>query len=81
MTYGNLGVKKTWKHFLDTLSQDVYFYHKDEFTKTFPDLELEFPCVLHYHGQDQVEVLIKAEEFELLDLDGLMAEIQYRKKN
>lgn len=44
ITYGNLGMKKKWKEFIESLEVPVEFLHRDEFVKQYPDEEKKFPA-------------------------------------
>ncbi|UCG69140.1 MAG: hypothetical protein JSV09_15370 [Thermoplasmata archaeon] len=43
ITYGNLGMKKKWKEFIESLEIPMEFLHRDEFVKKYPDEERKFP--------------------------------------
>ncbi len=43
LTYGNLGMKKDWREFVESLDIPVEFLHRDEFKASFPDEETNFP--------------------------------------
>ncbi len=46
LTYGHFGEKKEWRQFLEELSIDAVFLHKDEFEEQYPGVVFELPCVL-----------------------------------
>jgi len=33
LTYGNLGMKREWRQFIQTLPYEIQFFHKDEFIR------------------------------------------------
>jgi hypothetical protein len=74
ITYGNLGVRKKWKEFIEKLPHDAYFYHKDEFTKEFSILENQFPAVFYFDGK-QPKLLIPTEELSAMTLEQLIKDI------
>jgi len=46
LTYGNLGMKREWKEFIQHLSFKIIFLHKDEFLKDYPSFShVSFPAV------------------------------------
>ena len=43
LIYGNLGMNREWKEFVEDLPLPVSFLHKDEFSEEYPDEKAEFP--------------------------------------
>jgi hypothetical protein len=74
ITYGNTGVKKEWKDFIQSLSIKSEFLHKDEFIKKYPDENnQEFPCVFVLQN-NKLKLLISAKEINSVDsLDSLIS--------
>lgn len=72
VTYGPFGMKKDWREFVRLLPYDVYFLHKNEYEKKYPENKITYPAVLEIKGHD-VLVKIKTEEFDSIkSLDDLM---------
>jgi hypothetical protein len=72
LTFGNLGMKKDWKNYIDELKVDVEFLHKDEFDKEYGLKEVKFPAGFLKSNTD-IKLFITANEInELKTLDELM---------
>ena len=62
LTYGNLGVKKEWKSYLQSLKIPVIFLHKDEFSKKYPKLtSTELPAVFLANSTKETQLITAAE--------------------
>lgn len=75
ITYGNLGMRKEWKEFIQKLPITVQFLHKDEFIKNYLQFtHFSFPAV--FRGEGSISQLITAEEINkqrtLTDLKNLV---------
>ena len=47
ITYGNLGMKKQWQEFIQSLTLPVQFFYKDELKQEYPELTvIDLPAVL-----------------------------------
>ena len=60
-TFGTFGMKKEWKHFLDSLPYKKTELHKDEFKRKYQPENLPLPVILISNGTN-VEILVSAEE-------------------
>lgn len=46
VTYGPVSMKREWKEFLASLPYNILFYHKDQFSRVFPEaFNMTFPVV------------------------------------
>lgn len=67
LTYGDFGMRKDWKHFLNSLPGEKKFVHRDELTRNSPKLAEQNPTLpAIFVVKDQYsspEELIVAEDF------------------
>ena len=61
LTYGNLGIKNEWAQFIKTLPAEIYFLHKDEFLKQYPQQQLAFPVILKKE-KDTLNIFLSADD-------------------
>lgn len=59
ITYGLVGMKKTWKTILDSLQIPTRFLHRDEFLAAHPGRKIQFPSVWLIEGETWTEILGK----------------------
>jgi hypothetical protein len=72
VTYGNVGMKKEWREFLDQLPIGSEFIHRDEFRERYPSRKDSFPAVF-LRKEERLDSLITSEMMERVDsLEGLM---------
>jgi hypothetical protein len=50
LTYSPMGMRRTWKQFLDSLSFELEFLHKDDMSTEVGMADLQLPAVLVRHG-------------------------------
>lgn len=63
ITYGNLGMKKEWKQYLEKFPHTTRFFHKDEFTEKYPDFSSEPLPAIFITGKDcTLQILMSATE-------------------
>lgn len=60
LTYGNFFVKKQWKSFIDALSIETIFLHKDQFEKQYK-LESALPAIYLKRNKTIKEIITKQE--------------------
>jgi hypothetical protein len=58
ITYGNLGMRKEWKNFLEGLEYEVEFLHKDELKDNYPFLVTTKLPVLFIQSGNESKLLI-----------------------
>ena len=76
LTHGTLRMDPRWKRFLGRMPMNVRVYHRADFRKRYPELDLPLPAVLKEHGRE-TELLIGADELaEMRSLDALIAHIE-----
>ena len=61
VTFGNLGMKNSWKKFISGLKNDVKFLHRDEFQKQFNLKDISYPSAFIKKG-DEIKLLISSDE-------------------
>ncbi|MCK5513817.1 MAG: hypothetical protein KAJ00_04910 [Deltaproteobacteria bacterium] len=74
ITYGNMGMNKKWKEYIDNLTISIEFLHRDEFLKRYDLKNTQLPAAFIKKG-DNIAVLIDHSEIngctsveELMDL-------------
>ncbi len=61
VTYGNFGMKGSWKSFVESLEVPVAFLHKDEFSEEYAIQSAELPSAF-IEEEGKLEYFITAEE-------------------
>lgn len=61
ITYGTFTVRAEWKAFLETLSYELEFLHRDEFAARYPALPAPLPAIFLKEGE-HLEPMITADE-------------------
>lgn len=62
ITYGNLGMKRQWKEFVESLPNKKTFLHKNELLEKYPHTKsIKLPAVFALHNA-QLNLLITAKE-------------------
>ncbi len=64
ITYDNLGMKKEWKEFIDSLSVESEFLHKDEFVKKYSFASHSQLPAVFIKDNNQIKELITASEIK-----------------
>ncbi len=74
VTYGNLGMKRAWRRFVQELPHPAVFLHRDELAVQRPNLTpFELPAVLMEVGED-ITLLVSAEELnQTPDIEALQS--------
>ena len=74
ITYGNMGMNKKWKEYIDNLTIPIEFLHRDEFLKRYDLKDTQLPATFIKKGEN-IAVLIDHSEIngctsveELMDL-------------
>ncbi len=74
ITYGNMGMNKKWKEYINNLTIPIEFLHRDEFMKRYSFKNTQLPAAFIKKGDD-ITVLIDHSEIngctsveELMDL-------------
>ena len=71
LTYGNTGMKRSWKYFVSGLKFPVEFLHRDEFSEKYDIEGASFPCA-YIESDAGLELLINSDEMNALgSLDEL----------
>ena len=61
VTYGNFGMKSTWKDFVSKLELPVDFLHKDEYMESYKYENVKFPVAFVKRGLE-LSIFITSEE-------------------
>ena len=66
LTYDNLGMRRTWREFIEELECDVEFLHRDEFAEQFNMEGISLPAAfIQQNGRP--ELWMKTEEMDSFD--------------
>lgn len=60
LTHSNLGMKKQWKDFLESVDAEMEFLHADEFKDKYDFQETELPAVYKQDANGDLEIMIDA---------------------
>ncbi len=63
VTYGNLGMKKEWKTYINELGVPVEFLHRDEFCTQYDCTDVTYPVAFLIENSKRTE-LISTEEMD-----------------
>jgi hypothetical protein len=66
VTYGNFGMKGSWRSFVENLEVPVVFLHKDEFSEAYEFQGAEFPSAF-MEEDGNLEYLITADEMDTVE--------------
>lgn len=62
ITHGPLSMKDGWKRFLNTLTQEKIFLHKDEFHEKYPEQKMVALPAIFTEDQGELKVLVSSDE-------------------
>ncbi|HEX9721823.1 MAG TPA: hypothetical protein VGA53_01020 [Candidatus Paceibacterota bacterium] len=81
VTYGPLGMRKTWKAFLDSLPYEKEFLHRDEFRKQYPNMaDVQLPAIFTKQNSG-LHLLVSAQEInQQKNIPGLIALLKHKLK-
>ena len=65
-TYGNYGMKKEWKKFINGLNINVEFLHKNEFEEKYKISDVKFPSAF-IEQYDSLDLLISQNEMNAVN--------------
>ena len=72
VTYGNLGMKKEWKEFIEGLDIPVEFLHRDEFKARHSNEEAKFPSAFFLKDSKLSPFITREEMIQIKTLDELI---------
>jgi hypothetical protein len=76
LTYDTFSENATWKTFRKESNIKMEFYHKDEFEKKFPSVNLIYPTVLKLEESQLTTVLTYEALNEIEDVDQLIKRLK-----
>ncbi|UAB78055.1 hypothetical protein INR77_15055 [Erythrobacter sp. SCSIO 43205] len=83
LTYGAVSMSGDWKAFWKGLDAEVEFYHRDDFTRDFPEFgdggprEVPLPVIMIIEASAEPRVLISDKELgAMADVEELMARVE-----
>lgn len=79
LTYGAFSVKKEWQAFINDLSIESRFLHRDEWEKEFA-LNVDLPAVF-LNKEEELTTLVTADQMKSFDLLELKAYLEEYIKN
>ncbi len=74
LTYNNFGMNNDWKTFVDNISIDVEFLHKDEFQKLYQVDNPKFPSAYLKKGS-KFDLFITQDEMNRLKTSGELEDL------
>jgi len=81
ITYGNMGMNKKWKEYIDNLTISIEFLHRDEFLKRYDLKNTQLPAAFIKKG-DNIAVLIDHSEINgCTSLEELMNLVTMKTEN
>ncbi len=66
VTYGNFGMKKQWKDYVNNLEISAKFLHKDEFEKEYNIIDAKYPCA-YLKTSSGMKLLVSQKEMNNID--------------
>ncbi|WP_299124821.1 GTPase [uncultured Winogradskyella sp.] len=76
LTYDTFTENETWKAFRKESDLIMEFYHKDEFERTFPNVNMIYPAILKLEGSQLTMVLNNDILNEIPDVEALIAKLK-----
>lgn len=76
LTYGNVGMKKDWKAFIESLNTQITFLHRDEFRKQRPNNLDELPAIFYLKESDLNLLMTATELNRITDLQTLIDQVK-----
>jgi hypothetical protein len=77
ITYGAVSMHGEWRRFLASLNLGVVFHHRDDFSRTYPDLDIALPAILIAECEKSVRLLLSAKELDTIaDAAELMTRLE-----
>ena len=71
ITYSNLGMRKSWKEFLETLSVPLEFLHRDELIAQYGRDDIALPAILSVNA-GELGIAVSADAIDqATDIEGL----------
>jgi len=81
ITYGNMGMNKKWKEYIDNLTFPIEFLHRDEFLKRYDLKDTQLPAAFIKKGEN-IDVLIDHTEInECTSAEELMGLVTRKTEN
>lgn len=78
VTYGNLGMRREWKQFIQSLDRGVEFLHRDELADRYGIRDISLPAAFTKRTDEHPEIWLTAEMIDscrsLDDLQKLVLE-------
>ncbi len=81
ITYGNMGMNKKWKEYIDNLTISIEFLHRDEFLKRYDLKDTQLPAAFIKKGDDIILLIDHSEINGCTSVEELMDLVTMKIKN
>ena len=75
VTYGPVSMRKAWKRFLNDLTNEVVFHHKDDFAEAYPGVTVDLPAILTVSDADGLRILVDRAELDQIEDTSALAQL------
>jgi hypothetical protein len=62
ITYGAWSMRPEWRDYVERLAYPAHFYHRGEFHRAYPQVEITLPAILIEDGGDFPRLLVQASD-------------------
>lgn len=74
ITYGAVRMRPEWRAYLKSLPYEVRFYHRPDFRRAYPAVDVSLPAILLSEDDETPRLLVDAATLnQIRDVDGLIA--------
>lgn len=81
ITYGNMGMNKKWKEYIDSLTIPIDFLHRDEFLEHYDLKDTQLPAAFIKKGDDIILLIDHSEINGCISVEELMDLVTVKIKN
>ena len=81
ITYGNMGMNKKWKEYIDSLTIPIDFLHRDEFLEHYDLKDTQLPAAFIKKGDDIILLIDHSEINGCTSVEELMNLVTVKIKN
>ena len=72
ITHDTFGMRQEWKDFIERLNLPIEFFHRPDFRKAYPDIEVELPVILAEEN-GEIRTILNPQEMKAAgDVPGLI---------
>ena len=74
ISYGAVRMRPEWRAYLRSLPHEIRFFHRPDFRRAYPGLDLTLPAILSGEGEGPPRTIVDAATLDRVrDVDGLVA--------